>query len=223
MRVPQPVEQPRPGREDLPGDGEGRRPWGPQAGERPQAQRRVHPGAAHQQLPGAVARQADHEAQEHAGEDQCTQGVDRAPRDCGVHRAGGWRDHPGDERVHLIDAEGAQAVEQHQRRGDVDKQSTRRRKRTVRPSHDVPTMPVRVAPATRATGQFVPAQGVRHRDFRRYARPGAVVVAVGQTRRMFAGFRSEFVDVGRTTLFVRSAGEGPPVLLLHGHPRTSAT
>ena len=40
---------------------------------------------------------------------------------------------------------------------------------------------------------------------------------------MFEGFATEFVDVGEATLHVRSGGDGPPVLLLHGHPRTSAT
>ena len=40
---------------------------------------------------------------------------------------------------------------------------------------------------------------------------------------MFEGFRTELVDVGEATLHVRSGGDGPPVLLLHGHPRTSAT
>ena len=40
---------------------------------------------------------------------------------------------------------------------------------------------------------------------------------------MFDGFRSEQVDVGEASIFVRHGGEGPPVLLLHGHPRTSAT
>ena len=29
--------------------------------------------------------------------------------------------------------------------------------------------------------------------------------------------------MGEATLHVRSGGDGPPVLLLHGHPRTSAT
>jgi haloacetate dehalogenase len=40
---------------------------------------------------------------------------------------------------------------------------------------------------------------------------------------VFEGFRSAQVDVGETSLFVRYGGDGPPVLLLHGHPRTSAT
>lgn len=40
---------------------------------------------------------------------------------------------------------------------------------------------------------------------------------------MFAGFQEEHVDVGSSTLFVRHGGEGRPILLLHGHPRTSAT
>jgi haloacetate dehalogenase len=39
----------------------------------------------------------------------------------------------------------------------------------------------------------------------------------------FDGFELERVDVGETTLRVRHGGSGPPVLLLHGHPRTHAT
>lgn len=40
---------------------------------------------------------------------------------------------------------------------------------------------------------------------------------------MFDGFSDERVDVGEVALRVRHAGEGPPVLLVHGHPRTGAT
>ena len=40
---------------------------------------------------------------------------------------------------------------------------------------------------------------------------------------MFDGFTEGMVDAGDLQLFVRSAGKGPAVLLLHGHPRTSAT
>jgi haloacetate dehalogenase len=40
---------------------------------------------------------------------------------------------------------------------------------------------------------------------------------------MFDGFTIEDVTVGDETLHVRHGGEGPPVLLLHGHPRTGAT
>lgn len=40
---------------------------------------------------------------------------------------------------------------------------------------------------------------------------------------MFENFASERITVGEATIQVRHAGEGPPVLLLHGHPRTSAT
>jgi haloacetate dehalogenase len=40
---------------------------------------------------------------------------------------------------------------------------------------------------------------------------------------MFEGFLAGRVDVDGTRLFVRSGGAGPPVVLLHGHPRTSAT
>lgn len=40
---------------------------------------------------------------------------------------------------------------------------------------------------------------------------------------MFEGFTETRVDVGEAELLVRSGGTGSPVLLLHGHPRTSAT
>ena len=40
---------------------------------------------------------------------------------------------------------------------------------------------------------------------------------------MFDGFRLEYVDCGEVTLRVRTGGGGPPVLLLHGHPRTHTT
>ncbi|PXX71285.1 haloacetate dehalogenase [Nocardia tenerifensis] len=40
---------------------------------------------------------------------------------------------------------------------------------------------------------------------------------------MFEGFVSEAIPLRESTIFVRSGGSGPPVLLLHGHPRTSAT
>jgi haloacetate dehalogenase len=42
-------------------------------------------------------------------------------------------------------------------------------------------------------------------------------------RPMFEGFVVEEVEVGATSLFVRHGGSGPVVVLLHGHPRTSAT
>jgi haloacetate dehalogenase len=37
------------------------------------------------------------------------------------------------------------------------------------------------------------------------------------------GFSLRFVDVGSAVLRVRSAGSGPKILLLHGHPRTHTT
>ncbi|MGW7536767.1 alpha/beta fold hydrolase [Amycolatopsis sp. NPDC054798] len=40
---------------------------------------------------------------------------------------------------------------------------------------------------------------------------------------MFDGFTTATVDGADCPVFVRHAGSGPPVLLLHGHPRTSAT
>jgi haloacetate dehalogenase len=40
---------------------------------------------------------------------------------------------------------------------------------------------------------------------------------------LFDGFALERVDVGGVGLRVRHGGSGPPVLLVHGHPRTHAT
>ncbi|MEE6312089.1 alpha/beta hydrolase [Plantactinospora veratri] len=40
---------------------------------------------------------------------------------------------------------------------------------------------------------------------------------------MFEGFTDERIDVGDVELRVRYAGQGPPVLLVHGHPRTGST
>jgi haloacetate dehalogenase len=40
---------------------------------------------------------------------------------------------------------------------------------------------------------------------------------------MFEGFNLETVDLSEASLRVRHGGSGPPVLLLHGHPRTHAT
>jgi haloacetate dehalogenase len=40
---------------------------------------------------------------------------------------------------------------------------------------------------------------------------------------VFEGFLLQRLDVGEATLRVRHGGDGPPVLLLHGHPRTHAT
>jgi len=39
-------------------------------------------------------------------------------------------------------------------------------------------------------------------------------------RLMFDGFQLDRVDVGDVTLRVRYGGNGEPVVLLHGHPRT---
>jgi haloacetate dehalogenase len=40
---------------------------------------------------------------------------------------------------------------------------------------------------------------------------------------VFDGFALDHVDVGEAVLRVRFGGSGPPVLLLHGHPRTHTT
>lgn len=40
---------------------------------------------------------------------------------------------------------------------------------------------------------------------------------------LFPGFESSTLDTDGAEIFVRHGGSGPPVVLLHGHPRTSAT
>ena len=40
---------------------------------------------------------------------------------------------------------------------------------------------------------------------------------------LFPGFTTETVDTGDANIVVRHGGSGSPVVLLHGHPRTSAT
>ncbi|MFD2261523.1 alpha/beta fold hydrolase [Lacibacterium aquatile] len=40
---------------------------------------------------------------------------------------------------------------------------------------------------------------------------------------MFSGFKLEMIDLPEARLRVRQGGSGPPLLLLHGHPRTHAT
>lgn len=40
---------------------------------------------------------------------------------------------------------------------------------------------------------------------------------------MFEGFTAELIETADASIFVRWGGAGPPVVLLHGHPRTSAT
>ena len=39
---------------------------------------------------------------------------------------------------------------------------------------------------------------------------------------MFEGFRESMIETTGATIRVRTGGEGPPLLLLHGHPQTSA-
>ena len=39
----------------------------------------------------------------------------------------------------------------------------------------------------------------------------------------FEGFSEGVIDVGAAQIFTRTAGDGPAVLLVHGHPRTSGT
>src|SRR3954451_9822305 len=42
-------------------------------------------------------------------------------------------------------------------------------------------------------------------------------------RMFFDGFALERIDTGEATIRVRHGGDGPPVVLLHGHPRTHTT
>src|SRR6202451_244476 len=44
-----------------------------------------------------------------------------------------------------------------------------------------------------------------------------------QGEAVFEDFKLERIDVGEAELRVRHGGSGPPVLLLHGHPRTHVT
>src|SRR3712207_5067370 len=39
----------------------------------------------------------------------------------------------------------------------------------------------------------------------------------------FDGFALDHLDTGEATIRLRRGGEGPPVVLLHGHPRTHTT
>jgi haloacetate dehalogenase len=59
------------------------------------------------------------------------------------------------------------------------------------------------------------------KDERRYTGSGRF--GPGERRSMFDGFVSEMIELPDATLRVRHGGSGPPVLLLHGHPRTHAT
>ncbi|WP_307783077.1 alpha/beta hydrolase [Streptomyces sp. MBT53] len=53
--------------------------------------------------------------------------------------------------------------------------------------------------------------------------PGHVIPELRGGGRAFEGFESVPVDVGEASAFVRFGGAGPPAVLLHGHPSTSAT
>jgi haloacetate dehalogenase len=52
---------------------------------------------------------------------------------------------------------------------------------------------------------------------------GAVRRQPWHTRSVFEGFATDQIDVEDASICVRHGGDGPPVVLLHGHPRTSAT
>src|SRR5881227_1266866 len=53
--------------------------------------------------------------------------------------------------------------------------------------------------------------------------PQASVAVCAWLRAIFDGFALERIDVGEAEPRVRHGGAGPPILLLHGHPRTHAT
>src|SRR6185312_15031139 len=68
--------------------------------------------------------------------------------------------------------------------------------------------------------------GSARHDRRRSSRlrvPGLAPARRGTPTGMFEGFTLDRIDVGDAVLRVRHGGAGPPVLLLHGHPRTHAT
>ena len=44
-----------------------------------------------------------------------------------------------------------------------------------------------------------------------------------QNRDVFEGFTTDQIHIEDASIYVRHGGDGPPVVLLHGHPRTSAT
>src|SRR5829696_169422 len=45
-------------------------------------------------------------------------------------------------------------------------------------------------------------------------------MAMAEEAGVFEDFVTETIDVGETTIFLRRAGSGPPLLLLHGFPQT---
>src|SRR3954462_1529106 len=75
--------------------------------------------------------------------------------------------------------------------------------------------------ASSARTRIVGARRAKGRDS---TRPAAYEAALaGTRRRVFDAFALERVDVGEVELRVRHGGSGPPLVLIHGHPRTHAT
>lgn len=84
--------------------------------------------------------------------------------------------------------------------GREGRRDHRRRRRTRQGRAAPPRMPRR-PPGTRNAGSVGGAEEVQ----------------------VFEGFEVGQVRTGDASVFVRHGGDGPPVVLLHGHPRTSAT
>src|SRR6187455_1800868 len=77
-----------------------------------------------------------------------------------------------------------------------------------------------------ARGRGVPAPAASH-ALCTLSRKRAELAGAAEHGRMavsmFEGFALETIDLPEVSLRVRHGGSGPPVLLLHGHPRTHAT
>lgn len=54
-------------------------------------------------------------------------------------------------------------------------------------------------------------------------RPFRMHYKAGTITPMFEGFQERYIDTGEATIYVRYGGNGPALMLLHGHPRTHAT
>jgi len=91
-----------------------------------------------------------------------------------------------------------------------------RRDPVVASNEVVEATPVLLAHAGSIRQELEPPMGAAEHRVNRVARPG-------KAPEVFEGFQDVRVDVGEVVLRVRHGGDGPPVLLVHGHPRTGAT